>query len=93
MMRGSRQPPSGVTRKGVSHNGDAPHSRSGGNPNSSSDDRNFNCNINLDNVLANNYSDGVQSPHAKGGEGRDGLTQVDAQQEVTAVRCMIKALT
>ena len=51
MMRGSRQPPSGVTRKGVSHDGDAPHSRSGGNSNLSSDDRTFNRNTNLDNVL------------------------------------------
>ena len=72
MMRCSRQPPSGVTRKGVSHNGDAPHSRSGGNPNTSSDVRNFNRNINLDNVLDNNYSDGVQFSQAKGGEGREG---------------------
>ena len=73
MMRGSRQPPSGVTRKGVSHDGDAPHSCSGGNSNSSLDDRTFNCNINLDNVLDNTSFGGVQRPHDKGGRDREGV--------------------
>ena len=74
MMRGSRQPPSGVTRKGVSHDGDAPHSRSGGNSNSSSDDRTFNCNKNLDIVLENTSFGGVQRPQAEGGGDREGVT-------------------
>ena len=72
MMRGSRQPPSGVTRKGVSNNGDAPHSRSGGNLNSSLNDRTFNRNTNLDNVLDNSFG-GVQRPHDEGGGGREGV--------------------
>ena len=49
-------------------------SRSGGNLNTSSDIRNFNRNINWDNVLDNNYSDGVQFSQAEGGEGREGST-------------------
>ena len=49
-------------------------SRSGGNLNTSSDIRNFNRNINWDNVLDNNYFDGIQFSQAKGWEGREGLT-------------------
>ena len=73
MMRGSRQPPSGVTRKGMSHNGDAPHSCSGGDPNTSSDVKNFNRNTNWDNVLDKNSFAGVQRSHNEGGGGREGV--------------------
>ena len=72
MKRGFRQPPSGVTRKGVSHYGDAPHSRGGGNSNSSSDDRTFNCNIKLDNGMNNTSFGDVQRPRDGGGDGREG---------------------